>query len=147
MPHLDGYVPTEHDATKSLPSFPLGRVAMSHFTRRSFLKATLAAGASVCISGTKSSGRAYGANERIRIAIAGLHGRGSAHVSEFLKIKDVEIAYLVYPDPRQFGPRPNQIGHQDSPRTRQASRKPPADQELNAGQNLRPNHAHAALPI
>ena len=49
---------------------------MSGPNRRRFLKSPLAAGATFAISGTKSSGNILGANERLRIAVAGLHGRG-----------------------------------------------------------------------
>ena len=72
---------------------------MSHLNCRKFLKSSLAtAGAAFAIGGTKSSGNILGANERVRIAVAGLHGRGKSYFGEFSKMKDVEVAYLVDPD-------------------------------------------------
>ena len=46
-------------------------------TRRTFLKRSLlAAGGAFTIAGTKSSGKVLGANDSIRIAVAGVNGRG-----------------------------------------------------------------------
>ena len=47
---------------------------MKPMTRRSFLTNTLAASATVTIAGTKSSGRVLGANDVIRVGVAGIHG-------------------------------------------------------------------------
>jgi predicted dehydrogenase len=74
---------------------------MSGFNRRQFIKnTTLAAGATVFLSGTKASGRAIGANNRLRIAVAGLNGRGKSHISGWLGQENVEIAYLADVDER-----------------------------------------------
>ena len=62
---------------------------MSSLSRRSFLKRSLAAAATITIAGTKSSGRVLGANDTIRIAVAGLNGRGGAHVGAFAGMKGV----------------------------------------------------------
>lgn len=68
---------------------------MSRISRRQFITSTSAlAGASLLLFG----GRAVGANDRLRIAIAGLRGRGRSHISGFLEQDNVEIAYLVDPD-------------------------------------------------
>ena len=64
-------------------------------TRRSFLKASLAAGTAAVISGTKGRAKIIGANDRVRIAVAGLNGRGGSHIGGFMGQKNVEIAYLV----------------------------------------------------
>ncbi len=52
----------------------------SHLNRRRFMGRSLAAagvGAGFAISGTKSSGRIIGANDTVRIAVAGLNGAGA----------------------------------------------------------------------
>ena len=41
-------------------------------TRRSFLKSTLATGAAALVCGTKGQAKVLGANDRLRIAVAGL---------------------------------------------------------------------------
>jgi predicted dehydrogenase len=72
---------------------------MNLITRRSFLKqSALAAGAVALVSGTRSSAKVMGANDRFRIAIAGCNGRGRAHMSGWLEQPNVEIAYLIDPD-------------------------------------------------
>src|SRR3954449_2683874 len=91
-----------------------GGPLMIRQTRRSFLKNTLAAAATITIAGTKSSGRVLGANDTIRIGVAGLHGRGSAHVGAWTGIEGVEITYLIDPDPTTFNARLKQIGSKKS---------------------------------
>src|SRR5260370_23629996 len=94
--------------------------AMSQ-NRRHFMKSTLAAAASITIAGTKSSGRVLGANEAIRVGVAGLHGRGGAHVNEFLRMEGVQITYLIDPDTRTFAAkaRQGQQSARHNPRTLQ----------------------------
>ncbi len=78
---------------------------MSRQHRRTFLKRATAAGVAttLAIAGTRASGRVLGANDRVRIAVAGINGRG--HLKGFGPMKDVEIAYLVDPDSRLFDSR------------------------------------------
>lgn len=72
---------------------------MSRVTRRNFLQtSSAAAGASFFIGGTKATGKVLGANDRVRIAVAGLNGRGGSHISGWLGQENVEIACLVDPD-------------------------------------------------
>ena len=74
---------------------------MGRLNRRTFLKGTLgvaAAAATVTISGTKAGARVVGANDRLRIAVAGLHGRGGDHLKGWVGQKNVEVAYLIDPD-------------------------------------------------
>jgi predicted dehydrogenase len=70
---------------------------MTPSNRRTFLKQS-AIGASLLICGTRASHAVIGANDRLRIAVVGLHGRGKSHVSGWLEQDNVEIAYLVDPD-------------------------------------------------
>lgn len=117
---------------------------MTRVNRRKFLQTTLATAATITISGTKSSGRAMGANDRIRIAVAGLNGRGGSHVGAFSGMKDVEVAYLVDPDKRTYkkhaGKAPNATALQDI-------RKALEDKELNAVSIATPNHWHSLMTI
>ena len=72
---------------------------MSRISRRRFLAtASAAAGASLLITGTRAAGNFQGANDRLRIAVAGLNGRGKSHIDGWLDQENVEIAYLVDPD-------------------------------------------------
>ena len=76
-------------------------------------------GASFAIGGTKSSGRVIGANDTIRLAVAGLNGRGGSHVGEFVKMPGVEITYLVDPDTRTYSKRLEQIRKREAASRRQ----------------------------
>lgn len=58
----------------------------------------LAAGGTMLLGGAGVSLNAAGANDRFRIAVAGVNGRGNNHIDGFLKQDNVEIAYVVDPD-------------------------------------------------
>lgn len=75
------------------------RHVMMYTNRRRFLRnSMMAVGSTVFLSGTKSSLLAAGANDRFRIAVAGVHGRGNSHIDGFLQQDNVEVAYVVDPD-------------------------------------------------
>src|SRR5213078_1906751 len=88
---------------------------MSLPNRRSFLKGTLAAAATITVAGTKSSGKVLGANDTVRIGVAGLNGRGGSHVDAFAGMKNVEIAYLIDPDTRTYKGRLKTIASKSKP--------------------------------
>lgn len=71
---------------------------MSSLSRRNFNKGVAALGGSFLITGTRASGNIVGANDRLRIAIAGVNGRGKSHMKGWLDEENVEIAYLIDPD-------------------------------------------------
>lgn len=119
---------------------------MRKLTRRDFAKGSIAAMASITIAGTKSSGRVLGANDTIRVAVAGLNGRGNAHVGGYAGMQDVAITYLVDPDSRTFAPRLRQIrGAQ--PRTVADIRRALEDREVDAISIATPNHWHALMTV
>jgi predicted dehydrogenase len=125
---------------------------MSQVSRRQFLNRSLAAagvGAGFAIGGTKSSGRVLGANDAVRIGVAGLNGRGGSHVGEFAKMKGVEIVYLIDPDTRTYKDRLKQIEHVggSTPQTVQDVRRALDDKNLDAISVATPNHWHALMTI
>src|SRR5687768_16918881 len=114
--------------------------------RRQFLK-TLAAAATVTVAGTKSTGRVLGANETIRVAIAGLNGRGSAHVGGLVNQPNVEIAYLVDPHTATYASKVRSIRERTGrePRTVADIRRALEDRSLNVLTVATPNHWHALM--
>jgi len=75
-------------------------------SRRSFLKTSaLAGGSTLFLAGTRSSAKVIGANDRLRIAVAGINSRGKGHISGYLGLPNVEIAYLVDPDSKVLAGR------------------------------------------
>ncbi len=131
------------------------RCRTSDLNRRQFVGRSLAVagvGASFAIGGTKSSGRVLGANETVRIAVAGLNGRGSAHVGGFAPMPDVQIAYLVDPDAKTYADRLKQVDQLTKhagtpPATEKDIRRVLDDKSVDAISIATPNHWHALMTI
>ncbi len=64
------------------------------FTRRSFLRHSLAAGAAAVSLPARTYAQAPGANSDIRVGIVGFNGRGKDHISGLSGVKGVRIAAL-----------------------------------------------------
>ena len=59
---------------------------MSRLSRRRFVQAAAAASTAFplfTIAGTKASGKVIGANDTIRVGVAGINGRGGSHIDAF----------------------------------------------------------------
>jgi predicted dehydrogenase len=122
------------------------------------LKQTVLGGAAVAagavhaqftIAGTKSSGRVLGANDTVRVGVAGIHGRGGDHIGEYLKVKGAQVTYLIDPDSTLFAGRSERIkdkGH-NTPTCVQDVRKALEDENLDALSIAAPNHWHSLLTI
>lgn len=65
---------------------------MQRMTRRSFMQRSMAAGAGLAMAAPFSKVR--GANDEIRVAVVGVHGRGGSHIKEFQKIDGVRVVAL-----------------------------------------------------
>ncbi|MBX9583453.1 MAG: Gfo/Idh/MocA family oxidoreductase [Gemmataceae bacterium] len=122
---------------------------MARQTRRSFLKHTLSAAATVTVAGTKSSGTVLGANDTVRVAVAGLNGRGESHVGEYARMKGVEVAYLVDPDTRTYKKRLDQLRKADRPEAAcvRDVRKVLDDKTVDVVSIATPNHWHALMTV
>lgn len=120
-------------------------------TRRTFLKRAAASGlaAAFTISGTKASGRVLGANDRVRVAVAGINGRGQAHITAYGEMPDVEIAWLVDPDSRLFASRAAAVQKLagNTPQCVQDFRRVLDDKTLDAVSIVTPDHWHALLAV
>ena len=117
--------------------------------RRDALKFSAGAGLLFAVSGTKSSGRIIGANDTIRLAVAGVNGRGASHVQEFSNIKGVAVTHLIDPDTRTYAKYMKGLteknGH--APVCVQDSRKALEDKNIDAISIATPNHWHSLLTI
>jgi len=125
---------------------------MSCHNRRDFLKRAAAGGfvaATFAIGGTRVSGRVLGANDRIRIAVAGVHDRGQAHIQAYCGMKNVEVAYLVDPDSRLFDSRSAMVKQRggNTPKCVQDLRAILDDKNLDAVSIAAPNHWHSLLGL
>jgi len=72
---------------------------MNHMTRRRFFgqSVSTAAGAYLGLSASSRAG-AQGANDEIRVAVAGIHNQGNGHIARFQKIDGVQVVALCDPD-------------------------------------------------
>ena len=122
---------------------------MTGQNRRRFLQSSLAAGATFAISGTKSSGNILGANDRLRVAVAGLHGRGRSHYGAYARMKDVQVAYVVDPDSRQYSRAINDVKNTSgtAPKPIKDVREVLDDKNLDAVSIATPNHWHSLMSI
>ena len=66
-------------------------------SRRDFIKNT--AGVAVAFSiPSIIPASAFGANDRVRVAVIGVNGRGQDHIKGYSKLANVEVATLCDPD-------------------------------------------------
>jgi predicted dehydrogenase len=124
---------------------------MSHCNRREFLKCAAASGiaAKFAVSGTRAFGRVVGANDRVRIAVAGINGRGQTHMQVYGDMKNVEIAYLVDPNVALFAPRSAAVKERtgNMPKCVRDLREALDDKTLDAVSIAASNHWHTLLAI
>jgi predicted dehydrogenase len=65
--------------------------------RRQFVKKTALAGAALTLP-TIIPANAFGANDRLNIAVLGVNGRGKSHIDGYMNLKNVQVTTLVDPD-------------------------------------------------
>ena len=68
----------------------------SDINRRDFIKTGTGAGLAALggISFFTKPERIFGANDRVRVAVVGIHGQGKSHIHQYSKMENVEIAAL-----------------------------------------------------
>ena len=130
---------------------------MKNISRRSFLKSSLSVstvavgGASLfTLTGPTVRGNVVGANERVRLSIAGAGGRGTDLASNmFGKIDDVQIVTVVDADTRRMGASAEQIEKKcgQRPVPVQDYRKMLEDKNIDAVVVASCNHWHSLMGI
>ncbi|MCA9050570.1 MAG: Gfo/Idh/MocA family oxidoreductase, partial [Planctomycetaceae bacterium] len=119
-------------------------------TRRGFLR-TGGAGATLLLLGTRASGRIIGANDRVRIGVAGLNGRGQSHIGGWLDQENVELAYLADPDEnvlnRAIAGVSKRTEGKQSPNAVADIRRALEDKSVDAISIATPNHWHSLATI
>ncbi|MBL8810302.1 MAG: Gfo/Idh/MocA family oxidoreductase [Planctomycetaceae bacterium] len=122
---------------------------MPKFNRRGFLKTSAAGG--LLLMGTRASGAIRGANERLRIAVAGLNGRGQSHISGWLEQPNVELAWLIDPDQKVLSSAvsalQSKLGSNFKAKATADVREALEDQSLDAISIATPNHWHSLMTI
>lgn len=126
---------------------------MSH--RRDFIKKSIIGTAGITMGGMGFSAKSYasiiGANDRFRIAICGVNGRGKSHIGGFGGQENVEIAYLVDPDSLVLNERINQLrekgGLSSNVKGVADVRHVLDDKDIDAITVATPNHWHSQMVI
>ncbi len=112
--------------------------------RRQFLTS---AGALTALS---AAGAADKPNDRIRIAVVGVHGRGRDLLKGFAAFDDVEIAYVCDPDSNVIAPAlkvSRNLKERREPRVEKDIRKVLEDRDVNAIAVAAPDHWHALATV
>lgn len=123
--------------------------------RRDFIKQTALGAAGLGISAigmsAKSYGNIIGANERFRIAVCGVKGRGRNHIKGFDELDNVEIAYLVDPDSNILDSRVGELRgtakNSKNVKGTKDVRTVLDDKEIDAISCATPNHWHSLMVI
>ena len=93
--------------------------------------------------------RARGANDRVRVAICGLHGRGKDHLDNYAQIKNAEIVAICDIDESVIRERLADFSKMGLPRPKTYGdvRRLLEDKSIDAVSIATPNHWHALIGI
>lgn len=114
-------------------------------SRRDFLKRTTAGAAIAGAAPEIVPQRAFGANDRINIAVAGIRSRGRNHINSFGEIDNVRVHTLCDPDANLFPERVKEVEEKFgyTPETETDMRRVFDNPEVDAVSFATPNHWHA----
>lgn len=123
---------------------------LNKISRRSFISRTTAAaagaGAASYMAGFQNvMGNPIGANDRINVAVMGIHGRGKSHINNFAEMDNVRVKTLCDPDESLFAERIKMAEEKQGtkPSTEKNIRNVLEDPDIDAVAMATPNHWHA----
>ncbi|MBN2138650.1 MAG: Gfo/Idh/MocA family oxidoreductase [Sedimentisphaerales bacterium] len=125
---------------------------MNRITRRRFLGRSISAvaGSTLALSAYPGfTSNARGANEQIRVAVAGIRGRGGAHIDHFQSLKDVTVVAICDPDKKVLADKTKQFKdkHGSDVTPYVDIRKLLDDKNIDALVIAAPNHWHSLMTI
>jgi len=122
---------------------------MKKINRRALLKTVVPATIAAYTIPTLIPHSAFGANDRLRIAVLGVNGRGKSHIAGFMEQDNVEVATLCDPDMNISGQRAKEFEAKYGKKvsTEQDLRKVYEDKSIDAVSIATPNHWHALAAI
>jgi predicted dehydrogenase len=125
---------------------------MKTFTRRDFIKSSIAAGAGLALAGCKTMpaphARIRGANEDIRAAVVGINGRGGSHIQAFDDMSGVRVAALCDVDKKVLERRSKPFKDRNTPvDTYVDVRKLLDDKSIDAISIATTNHTHSLITV
>jgi predicted dehydrogenase len=121
---------------------------MTNLSRRSFLGGTVGAAAASTLPVWGTTGRPA-PSEQFRVAVCGVKGRGMSHLSEFVKMKDVQVVAVVDVDEGVIEPAMKMVekAGQKRPEYYKDYRKMLEDKSIDAISVATCNHTHTLLGI
>jgi predicted dehydrogenase len=125
-------------------------MSSSNASRRDFLKIAGASVATTALAATASSyAGILGANDRVRVGICGVRGRGNDHIHGFSKVAGTELVALCDVDENVSRQRVGEIEKMGlpKPKTYVDVRKLLEDKEIDAISIATPNHWHSLMGI
>jgi predicted dehydrogenase len=116
--------------------------------RRDFLKTTGRA-VTVGAAALALGGKVLGANDRVRVAVCGVRGRGNDHIHAFAKVSGVEIAALCDIDESVLNQRLDEVERMGFARPKPYGdiRNLLEDKHIDAVSIAAPNHWHSLMAI
>ena len=124
----------------------------SEIKRRDFLRTSIQTTAGLAtlqgVTFLTQRERIFGANDRVRVAVCGLHGRGKDHLEGFSRLSNVEIAALCDVDESVLAKRLAGLSARPAkPQTFVDVRKLLEDKSIDAISIATPNHWHSLMAI
>ena len=115
-------------------------------SRRQFLGSSAAA---VLVAGTMARGKVFGANEKVRMAVIGFHGRGKDHIKGWLGHPESEVVALCDVDSSVMASGVALAKGKDGkePKTYTDMRKLFENKDIDAVSIATPNHWHSLAAI
>jgi len=117
--------------------------------RRSFIKGTVGTAAASAAASVSVNRHVVGANDKIRAAVLGVHGRGSDHIRNLMEIDGVEVVTLCDPDSQVLAQRASEFEKRYGRRVRQEQdlRRVFDDPDIDVVTVATPNHWHSLATI
>ncbi len=116
--------------------------------RRIFIRNTAGAAALIALP-TFIPSHVFGANDRVRVAVLGVNGRGNNHIEGYMNQKDVEVACLCDPDENISREKAAafETTYSKKVATERDLRKVYEDKNIDAVSIATPNHWHSLAAI
>ena len=116
--------------------------------RRQFVKNTALVGAALSLP-TVIPAQAFGANDRVNVAVLGVNGRGKNHIDGYMNLDNVQVTTLVDPDMNICKERAKEYGEKYNTEMKavQDQRDVLDDQDIDVVSIASTNHWHALSTI
>ena len=121
----------------------------SEVNRRDFLKTGATGAAFTGITFLTNPERVFGSNDRVRVAVCGLKGRGTNHIDSYFKLPNAEVAAVCDPDQNIISQKLKYMAGKNmpTPAVHIDMRECLNDKNIDAISIASPNHWHSLQAI